>query len=289
MNMGGMGKKYFRVFVLLAMVGSMSYIPGIQTVQAEPDALALKIMPFGDSITSSYSPSSATGAPMSSYRCWLDHMLDAANVYFIYSGSRYLDSYGKVLPPCGDPATDFDPRNEGYSGYPTSYFLNPVDANYIDKILERKIYNTDKVNIPQIVLMHLGTNDLGWSPPVPIPQIVANLASLIDHFRAYNPTVAVLVAQIIPCAGHDWCSQVAALNAAIPEMAAQKNTLVSPVMVVDMYSDYTPTVDNDFHNNDYVHPNSSGDLKMATRWMEAIQKYLNRSIVQTYIPEVINP
>ncbi len=287
MNIGGLGRKYVRVFVLLALVATMVYMPGFQTANAENEALAIKIMPFGDSITSSYSPSSATGAPMSSYRCWLDHMLDAANIYFIYSGSQYLDSYQNPLPPCGDPLTDFDPRHEGYSGWLAADFLDPTKDNYIDKILDRTIYGTAKTNVPQIVLMHLGTNDLNKYHP--ISQIVSDLGSLIDHFRARNPSVAVLVAQIIPCAGHDWCSQVAALNAAIPAMADQKNTLSSPVIVVDMYSDYDPMVDNDLHNGDYVHPNSSGDLKIATRWMAAIQQYLNRSVTQTYIPDVINP
>ncbi len=277
MNMGGMGRNYLRVFVLLALVVAVTCLPGIQTAKAETDALAIKIMPFGDSITASY-------PPFSSYRCYLDHMLDAANIYFIFSGSQYLDSYYKsLLPPCGDPLTDFDNRHEGYSGYPTSKFLDPQDANYIDDILSRDIYQTAKKNIPQIVLMHLGTNDLNQS--IPIPQIVANLGTLIDHFRAWNPSVAVLVAQIIPCTGYTWCSQVDDLNAAIPALAAEKNNLFSPVVVVDMYSDYNPTAYNDPSNP--VHPNSSGDAIIAARWMAAIQAYLNRTITQTYVPIAI--
>ncbi len=158
--------------------------------------------------------------------------------------------------------------------------------NTLDNILSRKIYGTDKTNIPDVVLMHLGTNDLGHQHP--ISQIISDLGSLIDHFRAKNPKVAILIAQIIPCAPYDWCSQVPVLNAAIPGLAAQKNTLFSPVIVVDMYSDYNPLVDNDFHNGDYVHPNNSGDTKMATRWMAAIQSWLNRTISQVFIPMATN-
>ncbi len=278
MVMGGMGRKCFNVCVFLALLVAMIYIPGNQTASAEPETLAIKIMPFGDSITSSY-------VPFSSYRCYLDHMLDAANIYFIYSGSQILDSYGVTPPPCGDPLADFDHRHEGYSGAATWNFLDPGWANYVDNILGRNIYGTAKTNIPQIVLMHLGTNDLAGYRPV--SQIIANLGLLIDHFRAKNPSVAVLVAQIIPCAPYDWCGNVADLNAAIPALAAEKNTLSSPVMVVDMYSNYDPLVDNDLHNGGYVHPNSTGDAKMAARWMEAIQKYLNRSITQTFIPSMM--
>ncbi len=280
MNMGGMGRNYFRIFVLLVLVVSMTSLPGVQTAKAETDALAIKIMPFGDSITSVYNP-------FMSYRCDLNYLLKAANIYYIYSGSKIVDSYGQIPPQC-DPTPDFYLSHEGYSGYLTSYFLNPGDANYIDNILSRDIYMTAKKNIPQIVLMHLGTNDLNKGRP--IPEIVANLGSLIDHFRAKNSTVAVLVAQIIPCSGYDWCSQVDDLNAAIPAMAAQKNTLLSPVMVVDMYSNYDPVADNDSQgtNKYYVHPNNSGGQKMAARWMAAIQTYLNRSITQTYVPVAIN-
>ncbi len=280
MNMGGTGRNYLRVGVLLALVVILTCLPAIPTAKAETDALAIKIMPFGDSITSSYDP-------FMSYRCDLNFLLKAANIYYIYSGSKIVDSYSKDPPPC-DPTPDFYLSHEGYSGYPTSYFLNPLDANYIDNILGRDIYQTAKKNIPQIVLMHLGTNDLNRS--VPIPQIVANLGTLIDHFRAKNPSVAVLVAQIIPCAGYDWCSQVDDLNAAIPAMAAQKNTLAAPVMVVDMYSGYDPIADNDSQGTQqfYVHPNFSGGAKMAARWMAAIQAYLNRTITHTFIPVAIN-
>jgi acyl-CoA thioesterase-1 len=279
--MGGNARNFIRVFVLLTVVSAMAFAPGIRPAKAETEVdTPIKIMPFGDSITSSFSP-------YSSYRCWLDHLLDAANITFIYSGSQTKDSYGADPPPCGNPLTDFDHRHEGYSGWATYNFLDPAMANYIDKILNRVIYGTSIPNVPDIVLMHLGTNDLGQGRP--ISQIITNLGLLIDHFRAKNPKVAIMVAQIIPCSGHDWCYSVDDLNAAIPGLASQKNTLFSPVMVVDMFSNYDPLVDNVLHNDDYVHPNNSGDAKMATRWMTAIQNYLNRTVTQTFIPTVITP
>src|SRR5512135_1094283 len=169
----------------------------------------IKIMPFGDSITASF-------APYSSYRCHLDHLLHAANIPFLYTGSRTTDSYGQVPPPCGDPLTAFDPHNEGYSGAMAWDFLHEDNwkggtINTLDNILGRQVAFSDgtlRANIPDLVLMHLGTNDLGHGHPV--PQIISDLGSLIDHFRAKNPRVAILLAQIIPCQGTDlpWCGQV---------------------------------------------------------------------------------
>ncbi len=271
-------RKFSRVFILITWVAMMIFIPAV-TARAETEAgIPIKIMPFGDSITSSYSP-------FSSYRCYLDHLLHAANIPFNYAGSQTMDSYGNPPPPCGSPLTDFDHRHEGHSGYATYNFLNPNDTNYIDKILDRVIFGTSMPNIPDVVLMHLGTNDLaqGYS----VSEIIPRLGSLIDHFRARNPRVTIFVAQIIPCAAETWCSKVSNLNAAIPGLAAQKNTLTSPVIAVDMYSNYDPWVDNDLHNGDYVHPNSLGDEKIAARWMAAIQNWLKRTISQVYIPAVI--
>jgi acyl-CoA thioesterase-1 len=279
-----MGRSIGKVFIPAAMRHRQPV-----KVEAEMNA-PIKIMPFGDSITASF-------APYSSYRCHLDHLLHAAGISFLYTGSRTTDSYGQNLPPCGNPLAAFDPHNEGYSGAMAWDFLHEDHwksgaTNTLEEILSRQITfqdGTHGANIPDLVLMHLGTNDLGHGHP--IPQIISDLGSLIDLFRAKNPAVAILIAQIIPCQGADlpWCRNVPDLNAAIPGLAAQKSTLSSPVMVVDQYTGYNPPVDSFFSSNEYVHPNSSGDAKIAARWMEAIQKWLNRTIYHTFIPGVITP
>ncbi len=248
----------------------------------------IKIMPFGDSITASFSP-------YSSYRCYLDHLLRAANIPFLFTGSRTTDSYGHPPPPCGNPLTGFDPCNEGYSGAMAWDFLHADNwhsgtINTLDNILSRQVILYDGTmgeNIPDVVLMHLGTNDLGHGHP--IPQIISDLGSLIDLFRAKNPKVSILLAQIIPCQGLPWSSNVPVLNAAIPDLVAQKNTFSSPVMMVDQYTGYSPLTDSFASSNEYVHPNSNGDAKIAARWMEAIQRWLNRPTHHVFIPVVINP
>lgn len=234
-------------------------------------------MPFGDSITASFQP-------WSSYRCYLDHSLNAAGISFIYAGSRTTDSYGNVLPPCGTPLTTFDPRNEGYSGAMAWDFLyNTTWGNTIDDILSRDIAGTAKTNIPDIVLMHLGTNDLNQGHS--IPQITSDLGSLIDHFRAKNWKVIILIAQIIPCGppmGGPWCNNVPSLNAAIPTLATQKNQVNSPVVVVDQYTGFDVATDT----ADGLHANSSGDAKMAARWMEKVQTWWNYSFQEFFIPMI---
>ena len=56
-------------------------------------------------------------AAWASYRYWLDHMLHAGGIPFIYAGSRtgaFSDKTVLVGPPNKYP--DYDPHNDGYSG-----------------------------------------------------------------------------------------------------------------------------------------------------------------------------
>ena len=211
--------------------------------------------------------------------------MNAAGIPFIYSGSRTTDSFGNVLPPCGDPLTTFDSRNEGYSGAMAWDFLyNTTWGNTIDDILSRDIAGTAKKNIPDMVLMHLGTNDLRELHS--IGQIIADLGSLIDHFRAKKPSVIILIAQIIPCDPvriGNYCNSVPVLNEAIPNLVAQKYTITSPVVVVDQYDGFDVSTDT----IDGIHANSTGDAKMAAKWFEKIQIWWNYSPSYVFIPAVI--
>ena len=67
------------------------------------------------------------------------------------------------------------------------------------------------------------------------------------------------------------CAQrVVALNDAIPAWAAARTTGQSPVVVVDQWSGFDTATDT----YDGVHPNSSGDRKMAGRWHPALVRFL---------------
>jgi lysophospholipase L1-like esterase len=61
-------------------------------------------------------------------------------------------------------------------------------------------------------------------------------------------------------------TQIQALNKAIPTWAASKNTTDSPIWVVDQYTGFSGSSDL----RDGVHPNDSGDTKMANVWYPAL-------------------
>jgi lysophospholipase L1-like esterase len=63
---------------------------------------------------------------------------------------------------------------------------------------------------------------------------------------------------------------VVALNAAIPAWAAATRTAASPVTVVDQWTGFDTAADT----GDGVHPNDSGNRKIADRWYPALSTAL---------------
>ena len=67
------------------------------------------------------------------------------------------------------------------------------------------------------------------------------------------------------------CAQrVVALNNAIPGWAAAQNTTDSPITVVDCWTGFDDAKDT----GDGVHPNSSGNQKMANCWFDPLVRVL---------------
>ena len=196
-----------------------------------------RIMPLGDSIT---------GSP----GCWRSDLWNA----LLDRGIANIDFVGSLnTPSCG---VEHDADNEGHGG-----FLSTIIAS--DQLLPAWL----EVSNPEIVLMHLGTNDI-WSG-LPTQDILNSYTTLLAQMRENNPAVTVLVAQLIgmnPIAPNecDACAEgVVALNAAIPEWAQRLSTDESPIVVVDQWTGFDTSIDT----NDGVHPNESGNAKIAAKWL----------------------
>jgi hypothetical protein len=124
--------------------------------------------------------------------------------------------------------------------------------------------------------MHAGSNDMFQGQSV--SSTINDLSQMIDRIRAANPYVKILLAKLIPPS--EWngrLSRINALNNAIPGLVSQKNTSRSPVILVDQ------TVGFYAHSDTYdgVHPNSSGESKMASRWYDALTRVLTKGTTAT--------
>ncbi len=204
-----------------------------------------RIMPLGDSITQGWNESP-------NYRSYLWDKLWNAGYYVDFVG-------GESKPWDGGnfPNLNFDQNNEGH-------------ANIRADQIADNVATWASTNRSDIVLLHAGSNDIlqGQSTD----STIADLGRIIDGLRSANPSVKILLAQIIPLP--DFETQVADLNGQIPGLAASKSTAQSPVIVVDQNSGFDSNNDIGTFDGKKIHPNASGDSKIADRWYAALTELL---------------
>jgi hypothetical protein len=208
------------------------------TERAEAQTL---IMPLGDSITEA-----ETGH--ASYRYWLWHTLVDAGYEVDFVGSMTGVRNGPPLYP------DFDQDHEGHWG---------IRADQV----QAEIQNWATAAQPEIVLLHIGHNDL-WAGQG-VADAIADIEGIIMNLRAVIPEVVVLLAQVIP-SNDSRLDEIPLLNAEIAILASALDTPESPVMAVDHWTGFDPVTDT----YDGTHPNESGEQKMASRWAWAMGSYL---------------
>jgi mannan endo-1,4-beta-mannosidase len=201
-------------------------------------AAPTRIMALGDSIT---------GSP----GCWRAllwrHLQD--------TGHTNIDFVG-TLPAQGCGFTH-DGENEGHGGFLATGIVR-----------DNQLPGWLSATRPDIVLMHLGTNDV-WNN-IPTSTILDAYTTLLGQMRASNPAIKLIIARIIPmnpanCAA---CGQrVVDLNNAIPGWAQARTTAASPITVVDQWTGFNTATDT----TDGVHPNgSTGIQKIESRWYPAV-------------------
>lgn len=191
----------------------------------------LRIMPLGDSITE------GGQGFYGGYRVelWRKLVDSGYKVDFVGSGSNGPPELG-------------DHDHEGHAGWR----IDQLDARAADAV---RTYD------PQVVLLHIGTNDLDQN--FDVPNAPARLSILIDHILAAKPSVVLVVAQIIPQSLPDWEAAVRTYNAALPAIVASKGPQVH---LVDMHSAVAVA-----DLPDGIHPNWTGNAKMAAVWFDALR------------------
>jgi len=219
---------------------------------ADTSKTTVKILPLGDSITcaSKYKLSYR-------YPLW-QKLVDAGKqVEFIGSQKKLKGNTGRTQWD-SYKGLSFPPANEGHSGWRTDQILNGLNDSVkgIDQWL--KGYK------PDIALVHLGTNDV-YQHQTP-ESTRDELAQVIAKLRTNNPRIKVLLARIVPMKTD---KSVLRLNQLIAQLAQKLNKAHSPVISVDMYSGFSIHTDM---QKDQIHPNASGERKMAQRWFNALMK-----------------
>ena len=218
----------------------------------------IKIMPLGDSITQG----AGDDPNQIGYRSRLFDLLQSAGYNFDFVGTQHSgNSY------TGNPA--FDADHEGHSGMEVGSpsVLSSTMLNSIDYYLTQ--------HTPDIVLFHMGTNDLDHGDN---PLLIAKqLDSVItDHILVHNPNTMTFWAKII----HNEHVSEATLNYDIgtiydsftPQEKSRTKLVYmqSPPHLIYPDDFSTPTSGNEFID---LHPIKSGYDKMAEHWFAAMQDF----------------
>lgn len=240
-------------FICILMLFSITH-----PVRAESDQ-PLRILPLGDSITHAE-------IDRASYRYFLWKQLIDTEIQFDFVGSMdtQLSRYSQGTPPQPDyKAQTFDPDHEGHFAWQISDVINGRDPNNgtgSGKLAQWLThYDFD------IALVHMGTNDAFYRKPN--ERISQELVTLIKILRQDNPNAIILLAKVIPTGRKKADAQaVENMNTMMPIVVNKMNTKASPVILVDQFTGFDAATET----YDGVHPNASGEEKIAQRWFEAI-------------------
>jgi lysophospholipase L1-like esterase len=275
-----MMKTWGRVSCLLAALGVLLVFFGqprdVHALPGSAVSAAIKVMPLGDSITS------GTNA-MASYRCLLYQNLKDAGYTVDFVGSVH-GQWGipnqDMKPPAYCNMMDWD--EEGHSGWAIYHILSGVTNNW-----PGNLQTWAAANMPDVVLIHLGTNNFIYTSPLPdVNAAITQMGQVIDTLRAANPRVRIVLAQVIPSLYNaTTTSLIPQFNALLPGLAASKYSVVSPIVVVDMYTGFNTST---FYVSDGLrtHPNPTGESWMAVRWQTAFVTVMGINPIQTFIPQV---
>jgi lysophospholipase L1-like esterase len=214
----------------------------------------VRIMPLGDSIT----------AGPGCWRAYLWGLLQN-------NGYTNLDFVGGVSDggSC-NPGFPYDQQHEGHSGFAITGI---ADANQLPPWLS--------ANQPDIVVMHLGTNDM-WGGWIPLDRKITALDKLITQMREYRPTIRIVMAMIIPMDA-DGCTtcmnDVIAFNQALGQLANSRSSTQSPIYVANLWNGFDVVADT----YDRVHPVTSGFVKMANAFYPSVAAAINSARSQLHL------
>ena len=246
--------------IALALICAIAGIGG----PAAPNAGAMtgnlgSILPLGDSIT--YGGGAAGG-----YRDPLYTRLHNAGDTFTFVGTETANST-TILNNAGQS------HHGGYSGYfiEGQAITGVATPNGKPGLYEGLGTSIGPFN-PDIILLMIGTNDIGYGYAAP-NTAATRLTALINHIYDFQPKASLFLASITPrtsgyngLSGDDLNALAQTYNAAMPGIVNGQRALGRKVFFVDMYN----AIDKNTDLSDGVHPNASGYNKMAQTWYNAV-------------------
>ena len=216
-----------------------------------------RIMPLGDSITQGVTVGAGCGAASTDTNC----PPNAERVGYrkrlyddLTSAGYHIQLVGSLTNGSGAGLAAPNDQHEGHGAYSTAMIRDEA-GTWLNAA------------VPDIVLLHAGTNDAnGGSADGAAIADASN--SILRHIYDANPETTVLIAKIIGSPSPTLNSTINAFNADVEariNAAWADQSAAGRLILVDMYNALTNrTVGGDFADN--LHPNDAGYQKMANAW-----------------------
>lgn len=206
---------------------------------------SIAIMPLGDSITYGTASTNAAG-----YRWDLYNQLVNAGHHINFTGTQ------------NDGPGSMDTDHEGHSGW----HANQIRDN---------IYNWLETNTSDIILLHIGTNDINnYQDAAGVVAEVEQILDSIDQFETdYSRNITVFLAKIINRRNllHQRGLITSEYNTGLQTMADARITSGDKIIVLDQEN--AIIYPDDLYDN--LHPNDVGYSKMADTWFAPLNLFLS--------------
>jgi lysophospholipase L1-like esterase len=256
------------------------FLLGFSACQAKPKLgidIPVRIMPMGDSITE--------GMCDSAENCHAEQIQSPTS--------------GQGVDACGWSVNPLNPNETSYRAFLRDKLLsNKIQMTYVGSVtvsenlaheghagwtvddLDFCVQNSDWLDTaqPDMILLHIGTNDLAWS--MTPGSTDSDLVMLIEHIYARLPnTTYLLIAQILPINSQTNSNLpiptlandlIAKYNAQIPNIVDHYQEKGYNVFSVDMAG----VIQSDADLYDGVHPTPAAFQRMADAWYARIVEVL---------------
>jgi autotransporter-associated beta strand protein len=238
-------KGYVMKKIMFALLVSTAVL--LSAIPCSAQAPKIRIMPLGDSIT--YGSSVAGG-----YRLPLYIALTNLGYNVDFVGSAYDNAAAGL---------GAEINHEGHGGWHVSAASNGLYENILTWL--------SQIEAPDVVLVHIGTNDTGDAPNY--PGTINELDALITRISAARPYAHIIVTTLLKRGATDLDSKNVLIDTYFNpyvQGVVQTHALAGHrVHFLDMHA-YVDRYPGGGLSSDQLHPDAQGYAQMAAAWLPAI-------------------
>ncbi|KAH9843460.1 factor for adipocyte differentiation [Teratosphaeria destructans] len=228
---------------------------------------AMKIMIVGDSMSQG-----GQGDWTWRYRIWKWFRSQHVPVDFVgpYSATRSVSAASPPKPPplYGHEPADEELLDGTYAAGVSPDFDHDHFARWGQPATRAKhqIGNFVKVHEPELLLVMLGFNDLGWNYS-DVGGTLSSIKQLVDEARAARPDIKIALANIpqrkLTPERQDMPNKTAEYNALLANAVPEWSTAHSPIFKVPLQETYPCAPADCPGGYDGLHPNERGEFHIA--------------------------